>query len=163
MLSAVRPEAPSAFAAAVHDCAGVHGAHQHPRGPSATSRTAAGTVEKEGSGQPCPLVQHPSWQYADTSLASSSGLQDASPRAHCSQHHHHHCWPGAGTPHHVHPAQPTGTVTAPCPGPQALLPPPGHPLVLCCPRGTACCSSLQPTHTNFIPAQLVAPGCHKHP
>lgn len=68
------------------------------------------------------------------------------------------CWE---TPY-MHPAQPTGSVTAPCPEPQALLPPSGPPLVLCCPRGTACCSTMQPTHTDFIPARLVSPGCHKH-
>lgn len=69
-----------------HDCAGVHGAHQHPHGPSTSSRAATGTVKAEGSGQPCPLLQHPSWQHTDTCPASSSGLQDTSPRAQCSQH-----------------------------------------------------------------------------
>lgn len=64
---------------------------------------------------------------------------------------------------HVHPAQPMGSMTAPCPKPQALPLPLGCPLVLCYLRGTTCCSSPQPTHTDFIPAQLVSPGCHKHP
>lgn len=32
MFSSTRPEAPYAFAAAVRDCGGVHGAHQHARG-----------------------------------------------------------------------------------------------------------------------------------
>jgi len=33
----------------------------------------------------------------------------------------------------------------------------------CCLRGTTCCSSSQPAHTNFIPARPVSPGCHEHP
>lgn len=86
MLSGTRPEAPSTFATAVHDCAGVHRARQHPHGPSTSSRAATGTVKEEGSGQPCPLLQHPSWQHTDTCPASSSGLQDTSPRPQCRQH-----------------------------------------------------------------------------
>lgn len=86
MLSGTRPKAPSTFATAVHDCAGVHGARQHPHGPSTSSRAATGTVKEEGSGQPCPLLQHPSWQHTDTCPASSSGLQDTSPRPQCRQH-----------------------------------------------------------------------------
>lgn len=128
--SATGPEASSAFAAAVHDCAGIHGAHQYLCGPSACSRVATGTAEEEDLGQPCPLLQCLSWQHTVTSPGSSSG------------------------PAHGQCA---------CSLPQDPLPPSRHPLVLCCPRGTACGSSPQPAHTDFSPDQLVSPGCHKHP
>ena len=158
MLSATRPEAPSAFTAAVHDCAGVHGAHQHPHGPSASSQAAAGTVEEEGSGQPCPAASLlAARRHISSKLLWPPGYQpngSLQPTSLLAR-----CW----ETRHAHPAQPTGSMTAACPEPQAPLLPSGRPLVLCCPRGTACCSSPQPTHTDFIPAWLVSPGCHKHP